>query len=281
MNISLLFAALAMFMWGISDVTLKSITNKFDSLTATVYKFVPHALFLGIFFLIFDPRLPSKASTWYLILLFGIVGAIALICFVTAIKKGAVSIAVAVAHLNVILTSILAAIFFGERLTFIQYMSAGIILIGMVMVTVDFKKLRMRKIQGIGYALCTAVGWGVIYAVLKPITLDVGPFAAAFYTDFLVVLLLTAYYLVVRKKKVSVSGKNAFLIVSSGLAGSIAAASTALAFYNGLVTVSMAIIVAAPVVTLVLAFIFLKERVSIMQTFGILTIVCGLVFISI
>lgn len=278
---AVIVALLAMLMWGISDATVKAITNRFDPLTSTIYKFVPHALFLTIFFLISGIRVPSSPQTWLLICVFGVIGAIALYTFVTAISRGAVSIAVAIAHTNVIFTTILVAIFLDELLSLFHYLAISCIVAGIFLITVDWRTLRLIRIKGIGYALATAIGWGIIFAVLKPITQDIGPVAAAFYTDILVVSLLVLAFLFLRKRMPKLTRKESFLMVGSGLSSALAATLTAASFYLGFVSVSMGIIVAAPVVTLLLAYLLLKERIKGLQVAGIFVITAGLVALSI
>jgi len=279
--ISVLYALLAMFMWGISDATVKALTGRYDVLRTTVYKFVPHVGFLFLFFLLSGPVWPDPVSWMYLIG-FGVLGAVALYTFIKSISLGSVSIAVAIAHTNIIFTVILSAFLLGEILGPLQYVAIIGIVIGVLMITVDFKKLNFANVTAFKYAMVTAVGWGIIYVLLKPPSDAIGGFAAAFYADFLVVLILTLIFLFARKRGYKkITRKDYGIIALSAFASSIAAASTGLAFENGYASLSMAIIGAAPLSTLIIASIFLKEKIARLQVLGIVVVTVGIVLLSV
>jgi len=278
---SLWFAAAAMLCWGISDVTIKSLTNKYDALTTTVYKFIPHAMLLAVFFIFSGPILPPDTVTWGLIMAFGVIGAVALYAFVTAISRGMVSLAVALAHINAIITAVLSAIFLDEVLGGLHYLAIFAIVAGVFLITADLRSMKLKKVKGLKMALVTALGWGIIYVLLKAIVGRMDAVAAAFYTDTVVVTLIVLLFLMTNGPFKLPRKKDALLISGSAFASAAAAAFTAVSFTYSKVSIAMGIIAAAPMITFVLAIIFLKEKVNVQQGLGIVVITGGLVLISV
>jgi len=284
----ILLAVTSMIFWGISDLTLKPLTGNFGTLKATVYKFIPHVFFLLIFFAVGGIFLPHDPKVWVMILAYGLVGAIGLYTFVRAINEGLVSINVTIAHTNVIFTAIIAAFALGEVFGPLQYVAIGVILAGIIMLSLDLgslKHIRFNADKGIRYALITAVCWGIIWVLSKLIMNRTGPYAAAFYPECFVVLFIFLAFLPQRPsyrefRKTVLNKGPLLLILGSGLAGALGIILMVLSFTMEEVTISMGIISAAPFVTLVLARIFLKERIGRLQIYGILTAIAGIVAMS-
>jgi len=278
MNLSFLLALVAMLFWAVSDTTIKPLTNKYRALEVAVFKFVPHAVFLFILYL-FNPMIPTDLVTWLLIGGFAVVGSLSLYTFVVSIEKGAVSLSVAVAHTNALVTAALSAIFLGEILEGLQYWAILSIIAGVILIVLNFQTFKMNKMKGLGSAIVTALGWGVIYVFVKLITERLNPISTVFLTDFSMVCILVAIYLI--KYKPRLPHKNDYrLILFSSLSSVIAAVSVTTSVALGLVTVSLAVVSASPLVTLLLAYVFLKERIKWTQTVGIFVITAGLVVLS-
>ncbi len=278
-----------MIFWGISDLTLKPLTARFGTLKATVYKFIPHIVFLFIFFSFGGLFIPHDLKVWAMILVFGIIGAIGLYSFVRAIEEGLVSINVTVAHTNVIITAVIAAILLGEVLGIYQYIAIAVILAGVIILSLDISSLKEMRIRnadrGIRHALITSVCWGIIWILSKMILEKTGPYAAAFYPDFFVVLFIFLAFLPKRPSydefsKTVLKKNTILLILGSAIAGALGIILMVLSFTMEKVTVTMAIISAAPFVTLVLARVFLKERIDRARLYGIFIVIAGIIALS-
>ncbi len=287
----ILLAIMSLVCWGISDVTIKTLTERFDPISTAFYKGVPHIIFMTIFFVLAGFSLPA-GKVWGILLLYGIIGFAAYYMFIKSISKGLVSLNVAIAHAYIIITASLSAVFFHERLVFWQYAAIGLIISGVFLITFDIdqiRKMRFRYIKaGAAYALGTALLWGVVFFIMKQIITDIGPSAAAFYQDFLLTVFIAAYYFMSLMKRDNIDDikKTLFrrntmvLIIGSGLASFLATVTMVYSVSTEMLSVSMGIISAAPFVTFLLAITFLKEKVNKTQVFAILTITTGIVLLS-
>lgn len=278
-----------MICWGISDLTIKPLAKKFGTLNATVYKFLPHLLFLFIYFLVKGFFIPTDLITWILLISFGMVGAVGLLAFVKSIETGLISINVAIAHACVVITAILSAIFLGEILGFYQYLVIFVILIGLFLLTFDSKSIinfNFKKFNsGAKYAYVTVLSWGIIYTLLKPIINRIGTHASTFYPDFFVIMIIFVIFL--RKsfnlneiKTKVLTKNNILLLLLASVSSFLAVVFVIISFSMEKIAISMGIITAAPLVTTVLAMIFFKERITKLQCFAIILIMISIISLA-
>jgi drug/metabolite transporter (DMT)-like permease len=289
-SIGIIYALIAMVSWSISDLTIKPLAKKFGTLNATIYKFLPHLVFLFIYFLIKGFFIPTDPLVWFLLLIFGIFGAIALLAFVKSIETGLISINLAIAHASVIVTAILSAIFFGEILNFYQYLIIILILFGITLLSFDQKsllKFNFKKFNaGAKYAFITVLGWGIIYAIIKPIALKIGPYASVFYPDLFVISIVFFIFLkkgLDRKEIITkvLTKKTLLLILLASITSFSAVIFTVKSILVLKVALTFGIITAAPIVTTVLAMIFFKEKITKLQGFAILFVMVNIIILTI
>jgi drug/metabolite transporter (DMT)-like permease len=283
MNMILLYAVGSMLLWGIHDFTLKRLTTELGALATAFYKSLLHVTLIGIFFVSVGFTIPSGV-VWWFILLFGLLGAVGWYAFVKAIDTGMVSLEVPVAHGYILVVAVLSAVFLNEHLSITQYAALLVIVIGIALLSLDVKRLGRGMLSirsGIRWALLTALCWGVIYTIIKVIADRIGPYASAFYQDFAVIVFIALFFLMSRPPlDRRVLRKNLIIVVAAALASSAATVLMLLAVTGTKVSVAMGIVAASPIVTFILATMFLKERPTLLQAIAVLAIVCGIIVLG-
>jgi uncharacterized membrane protein len=273
----ILLAIASMLLWGVSDFAVKKLTDRLDVQATAFYKTLAHVLLLAIVFLVVGFTVPH-GSVWFWIVASGMIGAAGFLCFVKALRSGVVSLNVPIAHSYILLTAILSAIFFDDTLSPLQFFAIALLVIAVLVLTIDFSSLRRPSPiirSGVLWALVTAACWGVLYTIVKVVVDAIGPYASAFYLDLAVLCFLTIrQFIKARPFERRLLEARSLLWIAAGSAASAAATVTMLlAIAEGRLSITMGIIAASPVVVFFLAYLFLKERVTRIQTAAVLLII--------
>jgi bacterial/archaeal transporter family protein len=285
MNSAILLAFFSMILWGTSNFTVKKLADKIGTLSTVFYKFIPHMLILGIFFAVQGLSIPHGIA-WLWIIVYGVLGAIGYYSFVKSIEVGTVSLDVPIANSSILITVILSTIFLGEILTLTQYIAIGVIVMGVIFISLHYDALTKGKLRfrmSIWYSLVTLVCWGIIYTVMKIIVTLLGPIAAAFYQELSVFIVISILYLSTCPKFLDnrILEKNNLLILCG--AALVSAGGTILemlAVSQEKVSIVVSIISASPLVTFILAILFLREKVNRYQVAAVFGIVIGIIILG-
>ena len=131
-------------------------------------------------------------------------------------------------------------------------------------------------------ALIAMISWGISYALLRPLVAAVGPIVALLFLKLIASATLISWT-GATKIKISIPPKLIFLfITTAGILDFLAYTAFNLSLsVTQLVSIVSPIAASAPAVTIVLAYVFLKERLVNNQKLGIIAILAGLILISI
>jgi drug/metabolite transporter (DMT)-like permease len=278
-------AVVAMVSWGVADFLAKKAIDQIGYRTSIVINqavaLVPILFIAAFFFRVpsFSPLLVGE------IVLAGVTGVIGYIFFYRGFGKGNVSVVAPITASWSVITVLLAAFLFAEALTPLQIVGVIAVFTGVFFASTNFAELK-KSIKMGGWsagatdALIAMVAWGISYALLKPITSEVGPVLALFLLKILAVAALFSWT-TVTKTKVSFPAKMIFLFLAvAGLLDFSAYLAFNFSLNTQYVSVVSAIVATAPAITIALAYVFLKERIVRNQKLGIIAILVGLVLIS-
>src|SRR4030042_981807 len=161
---SVLFGLLAMFGWGTGSFVTASLTKKFGvfkvAFLIQILAIFPTLLLLPIFKqeLIFN-------QSWFLLSLIALIGSLAYLAILKGYEEGAVSIVVSLSSVWAIITAILSFLSLKETVTPVKIIGMTIAIIGVILISTDFKKvLKEKKIkiyEGVKWASLAALAWGV------------------------------------------------------------------------------------------------------------------------
>lgn len=208
--------------------------------------------------------------------------ATAYLFFYKAFEVGNVSVVSATINLYAVFTMLFAFVFLGQRLTSLQYFAVFLIVAGVILVSVNFKELKKKQVKllaGVKEAFIAAVLFGVFWNLSEILSEKIGWLSTTLFVKLGLVFLLILFSLLMKQglglSKVKVKTKLTVALV--GILEVIAMVSVNYGIIIGDVILVIPISSALTIVTILMAVIFLKEKISRIQTLGILTAITGIV----
>lgn len=202
--------------------------------------------------------------------------------FFKGFEIGNVSIVAATMNLWAVFTMLFAFLFMGQRLSGIQTLGVFMIISGVTMASLNWNDIRSKKFQlssGVKETVAGAFFFGVFWNVSEIVTEEIGWLFTTLFVKLGIILFLLLFSLVLKRELnlSKASTKTRFMV---GLMGVIEAGAVAIVNYG--LTIGDAILItpissALSIVTITLAIIFLKEKITKFQGFGILTAIAGII----
>jgi len=281
--LGVIFGVIAMFCWGTADFLVAKAVKKISVFKTFFWsQVIGLILFFLIFLLFFNfPITPSNIII--IILVAGFIGVMAYLAFYKGLQIGKVSVVSPIAASWSVITVILSLFFLKEKLTNIQFIGISLAIVGAVLVSFkshDLLKLRIKNIAvGVKYALIALFGWGFFMFFIGIMVDKLGWFFPMFFIKIAMVFYLLSYS-GLSKQDIKFPKNVYFFIVLIGVLEVIAFLSYGVGInyeYNSIVAPIGA---AFPMVTIILARIFLKEKLEIIQKIGVISVLVGLVLLS-
>lgn len=279
-----LWGLISMVSWGVADYLARSYSiQEGGGRTAFYIRLI--SLFPPIFVLAIQAYMGQVHSPidwpviWKLGPLLGAVMALAYISYYHGLAIGTVSIVATVSSAWFAVGVILAFIFLGEVLSIHQAVLVGIITIGIIMLS-DMRPSVNGKPSGFIYGLAAMFFLGTATLLFKYLVEASGPMLTSIVGSLGSIIVL---WLWLQRTGVTLKlpgRRRLHILIAAGLldVGGI------LFFIIGLEKAPIFIVApvaaAHPIVTMVLAWIFLKERLSIIQRFGVALTIAGVIVLS-
>ena len=211
---------------------------------------------------------------------------IAYLSFYKGLEKGDVSLVSPVGATWGLVTAILGVIFFKEALSFTQISAVALIILSVIMLSINIKDILKEKkfklLIGVKEGIIAMLGWGISLFLLVLPGKSLGWFLPAFIFRSFVLLILSTYIIFSKKQFVPKKIKfPIFLLLLIGIFDVGGFFSYSFGVAGGYASVVAPIGSAFALVSVILAKIFLKEKLDISKIIGICGIVIGLILISI
>ena len=201
--------------------------------------------------------------------------------FFKGFEIGNVSIVAATMNLWAVFTMLFAFLFMGQRLSAIQTLGVFMIISGVTLASLNWSDIRNQKFQlssGVKETVAGAFFFGVFWNVSEIVTEEIGWLFTTLFVKLGIILFLLLFSLVLKRElNLSKASTTKFMV---GIMGVIEAGAVAIVNYG--LTIGDAILItpissALSIVTITLAIIFLKEKITKFQGFGILTAIAGII----
>lgn len=211
-----------------------------------------------------------------------IVYSVGYLFFFKGFEIGNVSIVAATMNLWAVFTMLFAFIFLGQRLSTIQSLGVLMIISGVTLASLNLKDIRNRGFQlssGVKEAILGAFFFGVFWNISEIISEEIGWLPTTLFVKFGIILFLLLFSLLAKRdlNLTKVTNTTKWIIVFMGV---IEAGAVAIVNYG--LTIGEAILItpiasALSIVTITLAIIFLKEKVTRLQGFGMILAITGII----
>ena len=271
-----------MFGWGTSDFLASGTSEAVGHTRAFFWSQVAGLVLIALLLLVLAPNFSLTPFLICLTILSGLSYAFGYLFFYKGFEIGNVSVISAVVNLQVIFV-IVISLFPGQSLTLLQVPAISILLLGIVLVSVNFNKLKKGSISllgGVKETLIATILFGVLYWPLNEFIVEEADWLAVSFVTKLAAILFILFMTTFKKRPLAIhkaTKKLAITIVAIGLLEAIAVLSVSYGQSYGDGIIVAPISSALTVVTVGLAVIFLKERISLVQGIGIAMVISGII----
>lgn len=281
----IVFGLIAMLGLGLNNAISRVPVRAIGSTKSVFFRNFFISLMLFIVVLIFFSE--SNFSLDFVLIAFFIsfIGYLPLFTFYKALKVADVGVVAPIGNSAVIFTVLFSVIFFQEVLTITQIFSLFLIVLGIILISVNFRNWKSSDLfkfsSGIPFALVSCFLWGLVFFLFKiPVTV-LGPILTAFIIEF-GIFIFSGIHLKISSESFALPEKRIlkqlFLV---GLFGAIGGVAYNIGIKFAEVSIVAALAFSAPLVATIYGKVVYKEQLRAVQYGAIALILAGIILISI
>jgi drug/metabolite transporter (DMT)-like permease len=286
--IAVMSGLIAAMSWGTSDFFAAKASRRLNSFVVTIFVMVFTALSFSVVYAL--ALRPSSAWVGGGILLSAIAGllmTIAVTAFYRGLSIGTVSIVSPIGAAYPLVTTLLVLAVFHESLLFYQVIGIVVTVMG-IMVTSGLLGVKRRELKldsGVALALIACIAWGTMFALLGKATEMLGWEKATLVEVWFMVIGCLAILPFISldelfgRKALKIFG-NAFVLLAAFLQTTGVVALNFGFTHSTSAAIETTISACYPILTVVLAILFLKEKIGWMTRVGIVATIIGVATIS-
>ena len=280
--LSILAGLGGMFGWGTSDFFAGLFSKKIGHFKTFFWSQTAGLIFacLLIFFFATSFSVPTLMAV--LLPVAAIFYAAAYLFLYKGFEIGNISIVSATINLWAVFTVLFAFLFLGQRLSGFQFWGVAMIIAGATLVALkwsDIKNQNSYLLKGVKETVAAAFLFGIFWNLSDVIAKDIGWLPTTIFVKIGTILFLLLFAIFVKKELAiaKTSTQTKLIVALVGILEAFAVASV-----NWGLTISGAILVtpiasALSIITITMALVFLKEKVTKVQALGIVMAVAGIV----
>ena len=271
-----------MFGWGIYDFLAGVYAKKLGSFRTFFWSQLAGLVSLCVMAPFFLAIPDTKTSVLLLLPVASLFYACGYLFFMRGFEVGNISIVAAIMNLWAVFTMTIAFLFMGQRLTSLQFAGVILIISGAVLASINWREIRISGLKfsaGVKETLVGSFFFGAFWNVSEVISEEAGWLFTTLFVKLGIILILLLLSLLASRgiRLQSLPAKTKVVVLLMGLldAGAVAAVNFGLTLGDAILITPIAS--ALSVVTIILAIIFLKERITPIQGLGIMTAVSGII----
>jgi len=271
-----------MFGWGIYDFLGGVYAKQIGPYRSFFWSQL--AGFISTFLLLFVVTTEFKVSTLVIILLpiAAIFYSTGYLFFFKGFEIGNVSTIAATMNLWPVFTMLVAFLFMGQRLSTTQTIGVFMIITGVTLASLNWSEIRDQGFQlssGVKETVTGAFFFGIYWNISEIISEEIGWLLTTLFIKLGIILFLLLFsFLIKRELDLSQTGtKTKWIILLMGIieAGAVAVVNYGLTIGKAILITPIAS--ALSIVTVTLAIVFLKDKITKLQGLGIVTAIIGII----
>jgi drug/metabolite transporter (DMT)-like permease len=277
--IAIVFGLVASLSWGVADFLGGIQSRRMAAAAVVLGSQVAGLLLVAVVVAVRGEGPPGGDFALYAALS-GLAGIIGLTSFYQALSIGAMGVVAPLSSLAAVIP-LVVGIATGDRPTAVQGAGVALALGGVVLASREAGEGAQESpavAAGVGFALLSAVGFGTFFLLIDQASNEDVAWAIFVNRATSVALLATA--LVVLRPRLGVRVSDIRILALVGVLDISANAAFAIASTHGLVSVVAVLGSLYPVVTILLARVFLRERLQPLQRLGAVAALAGVAVIS-
>lgn len=273
---------LSMISYGVMDFIMAHVSRKIGALRTSFWIMLITLLgFIAASVFLYQQHTYTSYDI-ILIILTGLVSVIGLVSFNKGLEAGNISIVTTIASGWGVISVVLSYIFLDEHIGYLQIFYIGIIILGTILASLEINNVlhKPKRSAGIAYAFITVMGWGVFFFLTALLIEKFGWFDGSMLTLPFTVLgiFIVSRFLKVKLHQTKHALPILLLISALNIIGYVAYSIAVSYSYADIVA---PIVAAAPIITIMLALIRLKEKISLNQKIGIGITLIGIILLSV
>jgi len=280
--LSILSGIAGMFGWGIYDFLGGVYSKQIGPFKSFFWSQLAGLISILLLLFAFTINLNVPILVIILLPIAAIVYSVGYLFFFKGFEMGNVSIVAATMNLWAVFTMLFAFIFMGQRLTTMQTLGVFMIISGVTLASLNWREIKNHNFKlslGVKETVFGAFFFGVFWNISEIISEKIGWLPTTLFVKFGIIVFLLLFSFLIKQELVltKVTTKTKIIVL---LMGSIEAGAVAIVNYG--LTIGDAILItpiasALSIVTITLAIIFLKDKVTKLQGLGIITAIAGII----
>ncbi|RLC00561.1 MAG: hypothetical protein DRH90_18195 [Deltaproteobacteria bacterium] len=280
--LSILTGLGGMFGWGIYDFLGGVYSKKIGPFKSFFWSQLAGFISLLLLLVTFTINLNIPILVIILLPIAAIVYSAGYLLFFKGFEIGNVSIIAVVMNLWAVFTMLFAYIFMGQRLSAMQSLGVFMIIFGVTIASLNWSDIKNHSFKlslGVRETVLGAFFFGVFWNISEVISERIGWLPTTLFVKFGIIMFLLLFsFLIKRELVLTKAPKKTKIMVL--IMGSIEAGAVALVNYG--LTIGDAILItpiasALSIVTITLAIIFLKDKITKTQGLGMITAIAGII----
>jgi len=280
--LSILSGIAGMFGWGIYDFLGGVYAKQIGPFKSFFWSQLAGLISTLLLIFVFTTRLNVPILIIILLPIAAIIYSAGYLFFFKGFEIGNVSIVAATMNLWAVFTMLFAFIFMGQRLSTIQSLGVLMIISGVTLASLNWSDIRNQRFQlssGVKETVLGAFFFGVFWNISEVISEEIGWLLTTLFVKFGIIVFLLLFSFL-RKRELDLTKATTQTKCMVVLMGIIEAGAVAIVNYG--LTIGDAILItpiasALSIVTITLAIIFLKDKVTKLQGIGIITAIAGII----
>jgi transporter family protein len=280
--LSILSGIAGMFGWGIYDFLGGVYAKQIGPFKSFFWSQLAGLISVLLLMFIFSISLNVPILIIILLPIAAIVYSAGYLFFFKGFEIGNVSIVAATMNLWAVFTMLFAFVFMGQRLSTIQSFGVLTIISGVTLASLNWRDIRNQRFQlssGVKETVLGAFFFGIFWNISEVISEEIGWLLTTLLVKFGIILFLLLFSFLIKRELdlTKASTKTKCMVALMGIIEAVA-----VAIVNYGLTIGDAILItpiasALSIVTISLAIIFLKDKVTKLQGLGIITAIAGII----
>jgi drug/metabolite transporter (DMT)-like permease len=281
--IGILLGLVSLSCWGIADFLAARSSRRYGTLSTFFWSQIGGFLCLLPFIAFIPIQTQFDQSNWVWLSIAVLLFVITIPLFYRALRIGIVAVITPIISANIVITITIGLVFFQEILSNSERYAVGLVALGLFLTASDWRQIsssvKIGITRGLPEAFTAMIFFGIFFTILAHLSWKVG-----WLTSFLIIrtgsLLILTFVVIYRWWR----SRENLAIHPSPIAVGVFDSLAFLAFSFGVLQVPLSIISpianSFPVMTIILALIFLREFPAKNQWFGILAILIGVIILA-
>ena len=268
--------------WGIYDFLGGVFAKQIGSFKSLFWSQLAGLISIFLLAIFFKPGINIPVLVIILSFIAAILYSAGYLFFFKGFETGNVSIIAATMNLWAVFTMLFAFIFMGQRLSVLQTLGVLMIILGAALASLNWSEITNQRFQlsaGVKEAAFGAFFFGIFWNISEIISEKVGWLLTTLFIKSGIILFLLIISLLTKQviglTKISTKTKTIILLMGGIEAGAVALVNYGLTIGDAILITPIAS--ALSIVTIVLAVVFLKDKISKPQGFGIVMAVAGII----